>query len=319
MIGHDRILDFLQTAVDKDRLAHAYLLVGPEHVGKTTLARIFARHLLGHGGHLDTHPDFFLIRRECDAKSGKPHQAIVIGQVRALCEKLAMGAFMGGWKVCIIAEAEALNQEAANALLKTLEEPHPKTLLLLVATSAENVMPTIRSRCQVISFGRVAASRIRDALRERGVNEPEAQLFSRLADGCPGRAFRFVEDAETLEDMRKMRRRILGLHRQDTAERWRALDGLLPNRATFIETAARAGQVMDLMAELLRDTLLIGQGRRDDVVHVDVRDEVEAWGRELGTDRVLSALESLETARSRVRSNVGPRAVLEHLALALPL
>src|SRR5512142_710949 len=145
IIGNGNVAEFLDRAVRTDRLAHAYLFVGPDRVGKATTARRFAASLLG-VANPETHPDFCAVGREADAKTGKPHAGIVLEQVHALTGRLALGAMMNGWKACVLDGAHLLNKESANALLKTLEEPRPKTVLLLTADGAERVMATIRSR-----------------------------------------------------------------------------------------------------------------------------------------------------------------------------
>src|SRR5690606_14237292 len=139
-----------------------------------------------------THPDFTFVERERDAKTGKPHAFINIEQVQALTARLSMGSMMGGWRVAIVDCAHVLNESSANALLKRLEEPHEKTVLFLTAHSADQVMQTIRSRCQVLRFGRVATLEIVDVLKQAGADADTAQLYARLADGRPGIALGYL-------------------------------------------------------------------------------------------------------------------------------
>ncbi len=315
-IGNQRVRDFLQRAVTADRLAHALLFVGPDGVGKMTAAREFAAALLG----VDTpenHPDFFLIERERDRKTGKLHGSIVIEQVQALTGRLALGSFMGGWKVCVLDGADLLKDAAANALLKTLEEPRPKTVLVLLANSAEDVLPTVRSRCQVLRFGRVPTALIAGSLASRGATPAKAELYARLSDGRPGVAYAFAEDPAALDGMFAMRDAILGFVGAPVADRWAAIERFIPAKLPFQESADRARAFLDVAAEILRDVLLLATGRRDGIVHVDVRDRLESLASALGPKKAAAAAEALAASRRLIDDNVNPRTVLERFALSL--
>jgi len=317
VIGHGAVIDLLARSLERGRVAHAYLFSGPEHVGKMTVARAFAGSLLGDDAVLDRHPDFVAIERAEDQKTGTLRAGIVIDQVRDLRTRLSMGAFMNGWKAAIINDAHLMNVEAANALLKSLEEPHERTLLILIASSDEAVLPTIRSRCQVLRFGRVATDRIAGALEERGVPAENAGLYARLADGRPGRAFAFAEDPTSLSDMNELRAAVLDILGAPLADRVVSAERLVPPKLPFAEAGARATAALDLLAEVLRDALLDAAGHADGAVHVDVGERVADLAGRFGGERLVAALETVEYARRLIRENVNPRAALEHVALAL--
>ena len=196
IIGHGEILDFLASAWERGQLAHAYLLTGPTGVGKAEVARWLARKVLG-TDNLEAHPDFSSVERGANAKTGKLQNAIVIDQIHELRGRLSLGSMMGGWKVAVLEGAERLNEAAANALLKTLEEPHAKTVLILTADTNESVMPTVRSRCQTVILNRVSRTEIAAGLAERGIDPPKADLAARLSGGCPGRALALATDRDT--------------------------------------------------------------------------------------------------------------------------
>ncbi|HTM67945.1 MAG TPA: hypothetical protein VL426_01470 [Candidatus Binatia bacterium] len=310
-IGNAAAAEFLDRARETGRLAHAYLLVGPERVGKAAFARRFAASMLGVADP-DTHPDFFFVERERDAKTGKPRAGITIEQVHALTGRLALGAMMNGWKACILDGAHLLNKESANALLKTLEEPREKTVLLLTAAGAEQVMETIVSRCQVIRLHRVPASVIADALALRGVAQDKADLYARLAGGRPGAALSYAQDPGALAGMFTLREAILAMPSSAIADRFAAIERAVPPKLPFLDAVDRARDWLDLAAELLRDAMLLRLGQDDRVVHVDVRDRLAAWAESMDP---AAALAVLGDSRRLIDANVAPRAALERVSL----
>lgn len=317
VVGHAEVIDLLARSLDRGRIAHAYLFSGPGEVGKRTVARAFAGALLGDDAPLDRHPDFIFVERNTDPKTGVRKTGITIEQIRDLRGRLAMGAFMNGWRAAIIDDAHLMNVESANALLKSLEEPHPRTLLILIASSDDAVLPTIRSRCQVIRFGRVSTDRIVAALGQRGVAGEEARLYARLADGRPGRAFALADGRERLADMRELREQLLGMLDASLTDRVMTMEKLVPQKLTFIEAGERAGTVLELLGEVLRDAVMVLTDHAEGAIHVDVLPRIAAFADRSGAGRVVAALELVERARRLIRENVNPRAALEHVALGL--
>ena len=190
----------LQVRRARDALPHALLLCGPGGLGKRTFARSFMHGLLcteparGYACGCcrsclllaaATHPD--LVELTCGVRrDGTPRTEIVVEQIRDLSARLAMNSQFGGWQIACIDPADAMNTAAANALLKTLEEPSTRTLLVLLADAPERLPPTIRSRCQRIEFHLPAAAPALAWLRAEGVDEAEQALAA--AGGNPGLA-----------------------------------------------------------------------------------------------------------------------------------
>lgn len=190
----------LQARRDRDALAHALLLCGAAGLGKRAFAQRFARGLLCEhpvAGEAcgrcrsclllaaGTHPD--LVELSCGLRrDGTPRSEIVVDQIRGLSTRLAMNSQFGGWQIACIDPADALNPAAANALLKTLEEPSTRTLLILLADAPWRLPPTIRSRCQRIEFHLPAAAQALAWLRAEGVVNGGLALAA--AGGNPGLA-----------------------------------------------------------------------------------------------------------------------------------
>ncbi len=167
IIDHDTIARVLEKALDKP--AHGYLFCGPRGVGKTTVAERLAVGLLEdhatpntqyvtqdgqHVSLLASHPDFVRLGREEGARE------IVVKQVRELIARMQLTSARGGYKIALIEQADRLNEEAANALLKAVEEPSPKTVYIFIAEQPDRLPATLRSRLVKIEFGRVATKEI---------------------------------------------------------------------------------------------------------------------------------------------------------------
>ncbi len=202
------------TAVDNDRLSHAYLVEGPQGLGKLHLAFRMAARVLGMPWTADDppvplqHPDLIWVTLETDDE-GKQKRQIGIHQVRETCAELAMTSHGGGWKVAVIWPAEALNPYSANALLKTLEEPTPRTLLLLVRSRMDTLPATIASRCQRIRISPPPRAEALRWLEARG-RQGDWHALLELAGGAPLMALLLAEEGADELDA-KCRDDLLGI------------------------------------------------------------------------------------------------------------
>ncbi len=213
LLGHAAAEAVLAEAARGGRLHHAWLLAGPAGIGKATLAFRFARWLLagapsGAGLALDpahptfrrvaagSHADLLTIERGFDDKRRRQKREILVDDVRVLGGFLRLTPAEGGWRVVVIDGAEALNRNAANGLLKLLEEPPPRAILLLVCSAPGRLLPTIRSRCRTLRLAPLAAP-IMETLLARLLPETaqaERARLAALAEGSPGRALALAEE-----------------------------------------------------------------------------------------------------------------------------
>ncbi len=203
LFGHEIAEQRFLDAHDKTRLHHAWLIEGPEGIGKSRFALRLAAFLLGARGSPDQpldadeadpvwracasggYPDLRLIHRELNDK-GKLAQDISVDQIRSLTEFFTMKPALGGWRIGVIDAIDETNKSGANALLKTLEEPPPKCVLFLINHGREPLLPTIRSRCRVLRLAPLSDEDCGKALE--AANAP-AQA-ARLAKGRPGKGIR---------------------------------------------------------------------------------------------------------------------------------
>ncbi|HKM65409.1 MAG TPA: DNA polymerase III subunit delta' [Acidisphaera sp.] len=216
LLGHAAAEAALAEAARAGRMHHAWLITGPRGVGKATLAYRFARALLAgmpDGGGLDlppshpvfrrvaagAHADLRTLTRTVDPKTKKLRGEIVVDDVRAAGAFLRLTPAEGGWRVLVVDAAEELNRNAANALLKMLEEPPQRAVLLLVCNAPGRLLPTIRSRCRRLRLDRLDDAAM-DALLARYLPDLPADERGRLvtiAEGAPGRALMMAEEEGT--------------------------------------------------------------------------------------------------------------------------
>lgn len=300
LIGHARIREVFTRMLAAGRLPHASLFVGPAQVGKTAMALMLLKETVAPGwtGPLEAHPELVVLRRETDEKTGKDKAAISVEQVREACARFSQTSFSGGRKGMFVEEADALNAAAANALLKTLEEPRGDAVMILRASSVDDVPATIASRCQVIRFQAVPEVEIASALVRRGVDREEAAALARASHGRPGAALRLLTDGEYRAQEETASEGARRLMREGIAPRLRAAAELLPKDEA--NKGAVALRTLETWERVLREELLARVGSAD-------------------ARRVAKALRRLGEARSAIRHNGSPQLALEHVLLGFGL
>lgn len=320
LVGHEWAVRLLRQAVESKAVSHAYLITGPTGVGRTTLARALAASLLcqNEGGapcgncracRLVTsgnHPDLHIVESEGVGASLK------IEQVRELQRQLALTPTEGHWRVVILRRFEEATTSAANALLKTLEEPPSYVVLAVLANDADRLLPTIVSRCQRIPLRPLPVALVRQALVERWNAAPEqAELLAHLSGGRLGWA------VCTLTDDAALRRRTQHLDDLD-----RLLGAPVTERFAYAERLARSPvaiqETLDLWTGWWHDVLLLAAGTDGLLTNVDCEDTLRDHARRFGVECSSAMVEALRSAADRLKRNANPRLTLEVLLLDLP-
>lgn len=322
ILGQERALGYLKMALKQGRLAHAYLFLGPEGVGRAATALALAGVLncaaptpegeacgecpscrrLKAG----THPDFHLIRPTSESRQPQ----IKIEQIREFRKLTAYPPLGGGWRVAVIKPAAAMRVEAANALLKTLEEPPKQHLIILTAAQEGDLFPTLVSRCQKLAFAPLPAALIQGELEKRGQPPAQAALVAALSGGSLGKAL-----AHDLEPLLSQRDQVLadlrGLGEQGDA-------GVLDWAQRLAKNVPEADAFL-LLAELwYRDLLLLNTGARPETLaHRDRQAELTEALPASPPGRCFAKLAALAQAQRQLAANLNPELTLDILGFRL--
>jgi DNA polymerase-3 subunit delta' len=324
LIGNAVATSRLRAALRTERggvvRCHAYLLTGPAGIGKTALARAMAAALLCTAPEAaeapcgacracrlatkGAHPDFRLVEPE----SGR--RGVTIEQVRQLEHDAGLRPYEADRKALVVTDAETMSDPAANALLKTLEEPPADTVLILTANDVSQVLPTIASRCREVPLRPVPAAEIEAGLLARGVPPETARHLARLAGGRPGWAIAAVDDPERIEDHRRQVDLLETLLARPHRER-------LPAAAKFSDRGATK-DVLDVWIGWWRDALLVQQDLPALVTNVDRVEALRRLGAAHPPVAVWHALKRIQETRQQVDANASVQLALEALLLDLP-
>ena len=194
IIGHQKQWEFLKKSGELKKLSRAFLFAGQNKLGKKTIALKWISLIKG-STLRGQDPDLILISPK--------NKTIQISQIRELIWKLQLTSPSASFKVAIIDNAHLMTTEAQHAVLKTLEEPRGKTILILISSQPESLFSTIRSRCEIIKFYPVAKIEIENYLKKQGISEKKARLMASLSRGKPGEAIDLLLNPQKLENRQR--------------------------------------------------------------------------------------------------------------------
>ena len=321
LIGHAWAVSLLCRHLKAEEVRHAYLITGADGIGKRTLAWRFARALtcLSPTGDdvacgecrvcrrvsAEGHPDVHVLAR-LEGKS-----EIGIDQVRELQRQLSLSPLEARRRVALIVDFHEASDEASNALLKTLEEPAGQVALLMTALTAESVLPTIASRCEIIALRPVASDEIESGLRAAGAEAERARLLSGLASGRPGWALAALASPPTLQARQQALEELRALLAGSRAERFAFAEKIYQDDDRLIAA-------LEAWLTLWRDVLVVACGADARITNLDRRSLVDSLAAEVGPGQARLAALAVERTLSGLARHANPRLAFETLLLDLP-
>lgn len=311
-IGNNRVADFLDRSLSSGRLAQTYIFVGADGLGKSTLAQAFAANLLLSDGQeklTGTNSDLYILERPEGRKD------IPVELTRDFIKMLSLSSFLGSYKIGIIKEAETLNEAGANALLKTLEEPREKVVIILLTNSLPALPSTLVSRAQVLYFNLVPYEIIYDyLLEEKKVDRASAKNLAALSAGRPLEAVRLLEEPEYYEAQLASARSFLSFFSQAVINRGATLKkmGSLDRDQTE--------ELISSWQRVWRDLLLLRLNQPELLQHAALKEELLAVNAQLADQDwfyYYQLADTLMTAQKYLAANVSPATVLEQVIFNL--
>ncbi len=353
----DKAVDILQRAFSAGRAAHAYIFAGPEGVGKFLTAGNWAKLLLCHDPVIEngfaescqrcqscrlfeagSHPDFNHIYKELrefteDGKGKGPPVDLSIDVVRDfLIAKVSIRPSLSRRKVFIISEAERLNASSQNSLLKVLEEPPLYCCIVLLCTRLDKLLPTTKSRSQIILFGPIVEERIIESLKEMGLDDKRAQYFARLAQGSLGTACRLAQlelaDANLYQIKKEL---IKSLADYEFAGALDLADELLDKSKKIVDVWTdldkntsktdinrRASKTLiQMVISAFQDVIKLRFKPRQESVNSDQKEHIEKLARRFNPEQSAEKIADCYRMLHWIESSVNERLIFEHLLLSL--
>ncbi|MFW0838002.1 MAG: ATP-binding protein [Candidatus Komeilibacteria bacterium] len=329
-IGHEQIVNYLTLSLAGHRFAHCYLLAGPAHSGKRTLAIRFSQALLCSTyieglsdsnipcGQCDScrhwqkniHPDYFELRLQEDKKM------IGIDQVRQWQRSLANKSFLSKYKIGLISQAQKLTVEAANALLKIIEEPVGNTIIMVLADDLHLLLPTIISRSQLLKFSLVPSKSIAAGLIDLGADQATASLIAGLACGLPGLAVNYLRHPQILAEYEQQLSDLLSIL---SASKHEQLAWIEKNIAHLDMTAAqhRLDEFSNHLLLLFR-AIYLQQNALPQWHHLPGRQkQLNQLAHFFSEKKIMALLDKLLVSQAQRQFNLQPRLLAEDLLLSI--
>lgn len=317
-IGNQKVISFLEKNIDNNSLANSYIFSGIRDLGKFSLAKSFARNIFlkdkpdlektqninDIDNFLQVNNDFLVIERQEDKKN------ISIEQIRFLVSFLSSGSFLNSYRVVVIKDAENLNQNSANALLKVLEDFQEKLVIILTVNHLDYLPQTILSRSRIINLSPLNFDKTYSLIKDNYKLSPsEAKNIAKLSLGRPILAKKFIKDQEFYNNYQQTVEKLLDFLSADLLERNNLINDLYRLSSEIGENLS----LIDIWRSLLRDLNFLNHNRPDLVQNDSLIDKIKNLNQR--DDFVLSSEQFFKKAEDYLRSNMSLKSVLEYLAI----
>lgn len=316
IVGHERVVEVFRRSVRSGKTSHAYIFEGPAGCGRRKTAMALIQALFCDAVADDAcgvcpscrkvasgnHGDIRLVAPLPDKRD------ISIAQLRELQRELALQPYEAPRKACIMEPADRMNTHSANSFLKTLEEPPGNAIIILLTENADMLLPTIRSRCQLVRFAPLSPESVWLLLQRSGMDEASASLLAQLADGSMQRARELDSDALTArQDL--LLERLAGLRLDRIATVFDAAEELSGNRDETLET-------LDMLLSFARDMVLLTAGC-DDTGAASQRPALTGLAGRMDLERAMRVADDIIETRRAVQRNANAKLALDRLFMRL--
>jgi DNA polymerase-3 subunit delta' len=329
VIGQEGAISLLQHSLVSGTLSHAYLLVGPQHIGKMTLALNLAQALNCTGDDKPCqacascqkikdgkHSDVQIINLEQNEEEDTERKLISVEQIDGILHDASLPPFEGNRKVFIIEKAELLSIGAANRLLKTLEEPEAKIVFILLTTNENRLLKTIVSRCQRIELKPMPlAGETQVLINKFGVNPEQARLLAGLSHGCLGWAITATKDSQLITQRQEALDQVISMTKGSYEERFAYVSRLA---AGFNQNRQAVYDTLDMWQDVWHDLLLLKLDCPDMITNIDRQDDLTKMAADYSLNQIRNYIKSIESAALQLKQNINARLALEVLMLDLP-
>lgn len=324
VIGHEWLVETLGRQIASDQLRQAYLFTGPQGVGKRTLALRFAQAILceaeGVRPCMECKSCRQLAARELpDAHWLQAEEAggtLKIEQVRELQRHIALAPYDSAYRFAFIIRAHEMSEEAANALLKTLEEPPSQVILFLTARSQESLLPTLVSRCEVLPVRPVPARDLVEGLSDR-LGPEKAHLVGSLAAGRPGVALSLALDEDALALRQRDLDDLIAALSGSRIDRFQLVQELTPGKDRSAERV-RLQAALATWLSLWRDVMLTAFGVDHSLANPDRKSDVERLAGSFSLEQVTDGVRAIQQTMADIDRNANLSLAMETLFLSLP-
>lgn len=314
IIGHQKNIYFLERSIANKQLAHAYLFYGPKGVGRATVAeyfisRLFCQNKKGPCGQCPAcqqvskriHPDVFWIQ------DSLKKEKISIEQARQAQTFLFSTPIAAPYKIVIIKEVENFTLPAANSFLKILEEPPDKSIIILIGRSFNNIIPTLRSRCQVLRFNFPLRREIIDYLKDKCfLSQTESLTILNFALGQPGRAIKFAQDTEKIEQRKKITKQMLSFLNIDADNKFRLAD-------LIVNSEISQKQALENLLIVVRDILLAKLNLNP--INQEFFKQLKSLSLRYSFKKITDLIEGIYQIEFLLAANVNPRLAIEAILI----
>ena len=325
LLGHEWAVEMLKQHLSHDSVRHAYIFTGPPGLGRRSLALRFAQAL-----DCPNPPAPGEACRKCKTcqqiermqyadlaviQAEKEGGTLKVEQIRSVRQSLSLKPYQGKYRLALFLRFQEANANAANALLKTLEEAPAHVILLLTADTVEQLLPTITSRCEILRLRPLPVERVEGYLKERGAEVESARLLAHISGGRPGYALRLMADKEVLDFRQKRLGEIQSLLKSNRRGRFAYAEKLTERK---YEARERFRETLLLWLSFWRDVLMRTAGSETPLTNVDFSGAVDALAERLTLAEVRKLVSDGEGAIDKLERNVNARLLAEVTLLDWP-